>query len=169
MAIILGIDPGSYTTGYGIIQSENSQLVYVDSGCIKLANISFPERLQQIFLGLQSVIQQTMPTEAAIEQIFFHINPNTALKLGQARGAALVAMGIAKITVSEYSARQVKQSVVGYGAASKQQVQHMVRVLLNLSSTPQADAADALAIALCHAQASTGQHAVQKFYRRELQ
>ena len=97
-------------------------------------------------------MNQYQPSEVAIEQVFFHINPNAALKLGQARGAALVAVACAKLLVSEYSARQVKKSVVGYGAANKQQVQHMVRVLLNLSSTPTADAADALAIAVCHAQ-----------------
>lgn len=152
-ATILGIDPGSCTTGYGIIQIEASQLHYRDSGCIKVANINFSERLEKIFTGLQCVLQRYVPSEAAIEQIFMHMNPNAALKLGQARGAALVAVALEKLTISEYSARQVKQSVVGYGAADKQQVQHMVRVLLNLNHTPPADAADALAIAICHAQA----------------
>ncbi|MES2142547.1 MAG: crossover junction endodeoxyribonuclease RuvC [Pseudomonadota bacterium] len=152
MSIILGIDPGSRFTGYGIIQSEKSQLSYLDSGCIKLGNSPFSERLEKIFTSLQTLLTQYKPTEAAIEQVFFHVNPNAALKLGQARGAAIVAAAVAKLTVSEYSARQVKQSVVGYGAANKQQVQHMVRMLLNLTSTPQVDAADALAVALCHAQ-----------------
>lgn len=152
-AIILGIDPGSCITGYGIIQIEGSQLSYLDSGCIKMAKLAFSERLEKIFTGLQSVVQQYAPSEAAIEQVFMHINANAALKLGQARGAALVAVAAAKLMVSEYSARQVKQSVVGYGAANKQQVQHMVRLLLNLDKSPQADAADALAIAICHAQA----------------
>ena len=151
-AIILGVDPGSCTTGYGIIQIEGSLLNYLDSGCIKVANLPFSERLGKIFTGLQSVVQRYVPTEAAIEQVFMHINPNGALKLGQARGAALAAAALAKLNVCEYSARQVKQSVVGYGAANKQQVQHMVRVLLNLNRAPQADAADALAIAICHAQ-----------------
>lgn len=151
--IILGIDPGSCITGYGVIQIENNHLSYLDSGCIKVAQSAFSERLKKIFTGLQNVVTQFAPHEAAIEQVFMHINPNAALKLGQARGAALVAAALAKLIISEYSARQVKQSVVGYGAATKQQVQHMVRVLLNLSSTPQADAADALAIAICHAQA----------------
>ncbi|MEN9471032.1 MAG: crossover junction endodeoxyribonuclease RuvC [Candidatus Aquirickettsiella gammari] len=151
-SIILGIDPGSCITGYGLIQIESSQLTYLDSGCIKVANSPFAERLEKIFTGLQQVVNQYQPSEVAIEQVFFHINPNAALKLGQARGAALVAVACAKLLVSEYSARQVKKSVVGYGAANKQQVQHMVRVLLNLSSTPTADAADALAIAVCHAQ-----------------
>ncbi|MES2997834.1 MAG: crossover junction endodeoxyribonuclease RuvC [Pseudomonadota bacterium] len=155
MSIILGIDPGSRFTGYGIIQHEKSQLIYIDSGCIKLGDAPFSERLEKIFSGLQAILKQYMPTEAAIEQVFFHINPNSALKLGQARGAAIVAAAVAKLVISEYSARQVKQSVVGYGAANKQQVQHMVRVLLNLSSTPQTDAADALALAVCHAQSKS--------------
>ncbi len=166
-AIILGIDPGSCITGYGVIQVEGSQLSYLDSGCIKVAKVAFAERLEKIFSGLQSVVEQYKPNEAAIEQVFMHINANAALKLGQARGAALVAAALAKLIVSEYSARQVKQSVVGYGAANKQQVQHMVRLLLSLDSSPQADAADALAIAICHAQArqSGGQGLKQGFRR----
>ncbi|MFZ0219259.1 MAG: crossover junction endodeoxyribonuclease RuvC [Candidatus Aquirickettsiella sp.] len=165
--IILGIDPGSCITGYGIIQIAGSQLNYLDSGCIKVASTVFSERLEKIFTGLQSVVHHYAPSEAAIEQVFMHINPNAALKLGQARGAALVAAALAKLIISEYSARQVKQSVVGYGAANKQQVQHMVRLLLNLDRTPQADAADALAIAICHAQArqSGGQVFKQGFRR----
>ena len=165
MTVILGIDPGSCTTGYGVIQSEKSQFVYIASGCIKLGTYPFTERLEKIFQGLQTVVQRYLPTEVAIEQVFFHINPNAALKLGQARGAALVSVGSAKLSVSEYSARQVKKSVVGYGAASKQQVQHMVSVLLNLTSRPQADAADALAIALCHAQSRQYQGLYQRFRR----
>ena len=166
-AIILGIDPGSCITGYGIIQVEGSQLSYLDSGCIKVAKVAFAERLEKIFTGLQNVVQKYTPSEAAIEQVFMHINANAALKLGQARGAALVAAALAKLIVSEYSAKQVKQSVVGYGAANKQQVQHMVRLLLNLDSSPQADAADALAIAICHAQArqSEGRGLKQGFRR----
>lgn len=152
MTIILGIDPGSCFTGYGIIQSEKAKLSYLDSGCIKLDNASFSERLEKIFNSLQILTNQYKPTEAAIEQVFFHINPNAALKLGQARGAAIASAAVAKLSVHEYSARQIKQSVVGYGAASKQQVQHMVRILLNLASIPKTDAADALAAAICHAQ-----------------
>jgi crossover junction endodeoxyribonuclease RuvC len=152
VSIILGIDPGSRFTGYGVIQSEKSQLSYLTSGCIKLGNGPFAERLEKIFNGLQTVLNHYQPNEVAIEQVFFHINPNAALKLGQARGAAMVAAAVAKLTISEYSARQIKQSVVGYGAANKQQVQQMVRCLLNLNSVPQSDAADALAVAVCHAQ-----------------
>lgn len=152
MAIILGIDPGSCITGYGVIQSAESQLTYLDSGCIKLGTNSFSERLKKIFNDLQVILKQYKPTDVAIEKIFSHINPDAALKLGQARGAAIVTVALLELPISEYSARQVKQSVVGYGAATKQQVQHMVRLLLNLSDSPQADAADALAVAVCHAQ-----------------
>lgn len=172
MAIILGIDPGSCITGYGVIQSAESKLTYLASGCIKLANNPFSERLKKIFDGLQIILNEYKPTDVAIEQVFFHINPNAALKLGQARGAAIVAAAVSELSVSEYSARQVKQSVVGYGAANKQQVQHMVRLLLNLSDSPQADAADALAVAVCHAQSKPLQTALaqemglQKRFRR---
>ena len=109
-----------------------------------------PDRLKQIFDGVSQIIQQTKPTVFAIEQVFMARNPDSALKLGQARGAAIVAAKFADLEVYEYSARQVKQSVVGTGAAAKEQVQHMVRSLLKLPANPQADAADALAVALCH-------------------
>ncbi len=148
MTVIIGIDPGSRHTGYGIIRVEGNQSFHLASGCIHLLETQLTERLQKIFSGLQEVIQHYQPDEAAIEQVFMHENPGSALKLGQARGAAIVAL---TIPVAEYSARQVKQSVVGYGAAKKEQVQHMVGRLLNLPDKLQADAADALAIALCHA------------------
>jgi crossover junction endodeoxyribonuclease RuvC len=148
MTVIIGIDPGSRHTGYGIIRVDGNQSFHITHGCIHLANTSLTDRLQKIFAGLQEVIQLYQPEEAAIEQVFMHENPGAALKLGQARGAAIVAL---TIPVAEYSARQVKQSVVGYGAAKKEQVQHMVGRILNLSEKLQADAADALAIALCHA------------------
>ncbi|HSW92915.1 MAG TPA: crossover junction endodeoxyribonuclease RuvC [Gammaproteobacteria bacterium] len=148
MTIIIGIDPGSRFTGYGVIQWENNQSRYLDSGCLAVTSSTISERLQKIFTGIQAIVQLHQPHEAAIEQVFMHQNPGAALKLGQARGAALVALGT---HVAEYSARQVKQSVVGYGAADKKQVQHMVKKLLNVSMTLQADAADALAVALCHA------------------
>ena len=148
MTIIIGIDPGSRLTGYGVIKVEGNQSFYLTSGCLQLTSKPPLERLQVIYSGLQEIIQQYQPHEAAIEQIFMHQNPGSALKLGQARGAALVAL---TIPISEYSARQVKQSVVGYGAAKKEQVQHMVGRLLNIKEKLQADAADALAIALCHA------------------
>jgi crossover junction endodeoxyribonuclease RuvC len=148
MTIIIGIDPGSRFTGYGIIQWQGNQSRYIDSGCLEVIKYTANERLQKIFAGLQLVVNQYQPHEAAIEQIFMHQNPNSALKLGQARGVAIVAVGL---PMAEYSARQVKQSVVGYGAAAKTQVQHMVQRLLNITQPLQADAADALAVALCHA------------------
>lgn len=147
MTIILGIDPGSRQTGFGIIKTQGNQHQYITSGCLFLTGHA-SDRLQKIFSGIQELILKYNPHEAAIEQIFMHQNPNSALKLGQARGAAIVALNL---PLAEYSARQVKQSVVGYGAAKKEQVQHMVKRLLNLSEELQADAADALAIALCHA------------------
>lgn len=150
--VIIGIDPGSRVTGYGVIQCQGNQSHHVVSGCIRTTATDVSTRLLQIFTGLAEVIQQYQPIEAAIEQIFMHQNPGSALKLGQARGAAMVAIGM---PVVEYSARQVKQSVVGYGAAKKEQVQHMVGRLLNLSEKLQADAADALAVALCHAHSRT--------------
>jgi crossover junction endodeoxyribonuclease RuvC len=148
MTVIIGIDPGSRHTGYGVIRLEGKDSHYLTSGCIHVVNEQPAQRLQKIFSGLQEIISQYQPHEAAIEQVFMHNNPGSALKLGQARGAAIVAL---TIPVAEYSARQVKQSVVGYGAAQKEQVQHMVKRLLNISEDLQADAADALAIALCHA------------------
>lgn len=151
MTIILGIDPGSRITGYGVIRIERSRHHYLASGCIRMKDVSVASRLSQIFQGIRQITEEHQPHEVAIEQIFMHRNPNSALKLGQARGVAIVAASLHGVPIAEYSARQVKQSVVGYGAAEKVQVQHMVRTLLNLSGLPQADAADALAIALCHA------------------
>lgn len=149
MTIIIGIDPGSRKTGYGLIRVEGSQSVYVASGCLHLSGENINQRIQQIYVGLQDVVRLYQPNEAAIEQVFMHDNPGSALKLGQARGAAIVAVGVA--IIAEYSARQVKQSVVGYGAAKKDQVQHMVQRLLHYFEPLQADEGDALAIALCHA------------------
>lgn len=150
MNIILGIDPGSRLTGYGVIKQQAGKFVYLASGCIRLGTDDFPERLLRIFNGISEIIAQTQPTIFAIEQVFMARNPDSALKLGQARGAAIVAAKHAGLDVHEYSARQVKQAVVGTGAADKAQVQHMVRHLLKLPANPQADAADALAVALCH-------------------
>ncbi len=148
MAVIIGIDPGSRRTGYGIIRIEGNHHIYLASGFLDVATYPLGEKLRQIFLGLQNLIQTFHPQEAAIEQIFMHENPNSALKLGQARGAAIVALDI---PIAEYSAREVKKSVVGNGAAKKEQVQYMVSRLLKLAQPLQADAADALAVALCHA------------------
>lgn len=150
MSIILGIDPGSRITGYGLIRDEGQRQIYIDCGCIKTTGETIPQRLEQIFTGLREVILQHAPQSAAIEEVFMHKNPNSALKLGQARGAAIVAVGVHHIPLSEYSARQVKLSVVGYGAAKKEQVQHMVRQILAIKTPLQEDASDALAIALTH-------------------
>lgn len=149
--IIIGIDPGSQVTGYGIIWSQGSRQGRITFGQIKTQGESLNYRLQQIEEGLRNVIATHQPNEAAIEQVFTFHNHQSALKLGQARGAALVATAVYALPVSEYSARQIKQAVVGYGAATKAQVQHMIRMLLQLEKVPPADAADALAIALCHA------------------
>ena len=158
MPTILGIDPGSRITGYGVITSGEGQPRYVACGCIRVTANDLHSRLQEIFSGISTVMQEYQPQHAAIEQIFMHRNPGGALKLGQARGAAIVATN--GIDLAEYSARQVKQAVVGYGAATKEQVQHMVQQLLGLTQSPQADAADALAVALCHASTQRGLRAI---------
>lgn len=150
MAIILGIDPGSRITGYGVIKQVGSKFEYLGSGCIRVQGNKLASRLQQIYNGVSEIITQFQPTAFAIEQVFMAKNPDSALKLGQARGAAIVAATNQSLPVAEYSARQIKQSVVGKGSAEKTQVQHMVTYLLKLPATPQADAADALAVALCH-------------------
>lgn len=149
--IILGIDPGSRITGYGVIARKAGKLAYVASGCIRVKEGELAGRLDQIYRGVSEIIAEFSPQQFAIEQVFMARNPDSALKLGQARGAAIVAATQASLPVAEYSARQIKQAVVGKGSAEKTQVQHMVRHLLSLPGTPQADAADALAVALCHA------------------
>ncbi|MEA1065269.1 crossover junction endodeoxyribonuclease RuvC [Erwinia sp. HR93] len=150
MAIILGIDPGSRITGYGVIRQEGRQLQYLGSGCIRTRVDDLPARLKLIYAGVTEIITQFQPDFFAIEQVFMAKNADSALKLGQARGVAIVAAVNGSLPVFEYAARQVKQTVVGTGAAEKSQVQHMVRNLLRLPSNPQADAADALAIAITH-------------------
>ena len=151
MAIILGIDPGSRITGYGVINAVGAKREYIASGHVKIAGDELASRLGQIYRAVDEVIETYIPQQFAIEKVFMATNADSALKLGQARGVAMVAAVNHGLPVSEYSARQVKQAVVGQGAAEKQQVQHMVARILNLPGLPQADAADALAIALCHA------------------
>ncbi len=155
MALIIGIDPGFRTTGFGVVHMLGSKAEYVASGCIRVAELPLVDRLRLIFDGVSTVIAQHRPEEFAIEQVFQGKNADSALKLGQARGAAIVAAAQAGLPVAEYSARQVKQAVVGTGAADKEQVQMMVCRLLKLSGLPQADAADALAVALCHGHGMT--------------
>lgn len=154
MSLIIGIDPGSRLTGYGITQKEGQKLIFVDAGTIRTETPEMPERLKRIFAGIERIVKFHGPTEAAVEQVFMSVNPDSALKLGQARGAAIAALVNLDLQVAEYTARQIKQSVVGYGAADKEQVQMMVMRILNLSIKPQQDAADALATAICHAHAS---------------
>jgi crossover junction endodeoxyribonuclease RuvC len=156
MPIILGIDPGSRITGYGIIREEKKLLTYIDSGCIRSPYGNLSERLLQIYNGICELMDSYSPDEVAIEEVFMHKNPNSALKLGHARGVAMVAAASHRTPISEYSAREVKQSLVGYGAAEKSQVKHMVISLLRLNSAPQSDASDALAIAICHSHMRNG-------------
>lgn len=151
MSIILGIDPGSRKTGFGLIQTRGDKSSYIASGVIRVEKYEFADRLKFIFSDLQEIIERYTPTIMVVEQVFVSNNANSALKLGQARGAAVVAGATAGLEVHEYSARQIKQAVVGIGSADKKQVQMMVSRLLGLSVTPQEDAADALAAALCHA------------------
>ncbi len=155
--IILGIDPGSRITGFGLLSVENGKPRYVTSGVVTATGDDFPQRLRQIFTGLQALIQTHRPTELAIEQVFLRDNASTAIKLGQARGAAIAATFAHDIQVYEYSARQIKQAVVGYGNAAKEQVATMVCRLLNLQGNARVDATDALACAWCHLQMNTAQ------------
>ena len=149
---IIGIDPGSRVTGYGVIAKKGNRLYYVTCGVIRLSDrYSFTDRLKVIFDGLCEVIETQRPTVAAVEDVFVAANPRTALKLGHARGVAVLAALHNGLLVHDYTPRMVKQAVVGYGNADKQQVQQMVRVLLQLSVPPSSDAADALAVAMCHA------------------
>ena len=154
---ILGIDPGLGVTGYGVVEKDGAALRYVASGRIvsdERKNLSL--RLATILEGLDEVIRTYAPMEAAVEKVFVNVNPNSTLLLGQARGAAICAAVLKSLPVAEYTALQVKQSVVGLGRARKEQVQEMVKRLLNLPGYPGTDAADALACAICHAHGGLG-------------
>lgn len=148
---ILGIDPGSRITGFGIIDTDGRRSTHVASGCIRTGVDALPARLQVIYSGVQALMVQYRPAAVAVEQVFMARNADSALKLGQARSAAICATFDAGAEVFEYAARAVKQAVVGLGHADKAQVSHMVAVLLNHRVALESDAADALAIALCHA------------------
>ncbi|MFC2993290.1 MULTISPECIES: crossover junction endodeoxyribonuclease RuvC [Halomonas] len=154
--LILGIDPGSRITGYGVLDVSTSTPRYVASGCIRIQADDLAQKLAQVYAGVSELIAVHRPTEFAIEQVFMAKNADSALKLGQARGTAIVCAANHGLPVSEYGPRQIKQAVTGTGSADKAQVQHMVTAVLGLSATPQADAADALAIALTHAHARLG-------------
>ena len=164
---ILGIDPGLGVTGYGIVEKEGAALAYVASGRIRSdEEAALSERLGAILAGLGEVIATHHPAEVAIEKVFVNVNPNSTLLLGQARGAAICAAVVARLPVSEYTALQVKQAVVGAGHARKEQVQEMVKRLLRLPAHPSADAADALACAICHAHGGMGLGAIPTRGRR---
>ena len=153
---ILGIDPGLRVTGYGVIEKHGNKLVYVTSGCIKSAAGELPQRLKAILNCVEEVIRTHQPIEVAVEKVFVNVNPQSTLLLGQARGAAICAAVHHNLEVAEYTALQVKQAVVGNGHAKKEQVQEMVKRLLNLPGHPGADSADALACAICHAHGGLG-------------
>ncbi|MEW6312882.1 MAG: crossover junction endodeoxyribonuclease RuvC [Pseudomonadota bacterium] len=153
---ILGIDPGLRVTGFGVLDQSGQQLRYVTSGCIKTLEGELPLRLKTIFDGLVEVMGMHDPQQVAVEKVFVNVNPQSTLLLGQARGAAICAAVTRALPVAEYTALQVKQAVVGNGHARKEQVQEMVRRLLGLPGDPSADAADALACAICHAHGGQG-------------
>lgn len=148
---ILGIDPGSRVTGYGLIDVDGMKYRHLAHGCIRCAIGELPERLLRIHSELAAVIAEHRPDEVAIESVFVRRNVASALVLGQARGAAILAVAGQGLSLAEYAPAKVKSAIVGNGRAEKAQVQHMVRALLELEKTPPADAADALAIAVCHA------------------
>ena len=160
---ILGIDPGLRVTGFGVISVAGNKLTFVTCGCIKSdAREALPLRLRMILHDLSQVIAREQPTEVAVEKVFVNVNPQSTLLLGQARGTAISAAVQAGLPVAEYTALQVKQAVVGHGKAAKEQVQEMVRRLLNLPGMPSADAADALACAIAHAHGATGLGGLRK-------
>lgn len=148
---IFGIDPGSRITGYGVIDSDGATTRYVASGCIRVGAGNFPGRLNDIFTRIGELVEEFAPQEVAIEQVFVHRNADSALKLGQARAAAICGTFGGGTVLYEYAAREIKQAVVGRGGADKEQVQHMVKAILALAEMPPTDEADALAAAICHA------------------
>ncbi|MGS0741302.1 crossover junction endodeoxyribonuclease RuvC [Glaciimonas sp. GG7] len=148
---ILGIDPGLRTTGFGVIDKQGHKLIYVASGTIKTPDAALPQRLKVILSSVSEVVRTYSPDCSAIEIVFVNVNPQSTLLLGQARGAAICALVSADLPVAEYTALQIKQAVAGHGKAQKQQVQDMVQRLLSLPGLPGTDAADALAVAICHA------------------
>jgi crossover junction endodeoxyribonuclease RuvC len=153
---ILGIDPGLRVTGFGVIEKNGARLSYIASGCVKSGNADLADRLKTILEGLREIIGEHRPQQVALEKVFVNVNPASTLALGQARGTAICAAVDAGLPVAEYTALQVKQAVVGNGHAKKEQVQEMVKRLLGLAGAPSADAADALACAICHAHGGQG-------------
>ena len=151
--VIMGLDPGTASTGYGVIEVNGNRLKAIDYGVVSTSSVTPPEeRLGEIFGAIASLLEQHRPSATAVESLFFNVNVRTALAVGQARGVTLLACSLAKCEVFEYTPQQIKQAVVGYGKADKNQVMEMVRVLLGLADTPRPDhAADALGVAICHA------------------
>ncbi|MEX2353445.1 MAG: crossover junction endodeoxyribonuclease RuvC [Gammaproteobacteria bacterium] len=156
MIRILGIDPGSRLTGYGIIDVDGNHSSHVSHGIINVQGEDIADKLRFLFRQLTHILEEFTPDEVSIEKVFMHKNADSALKLGQARGCAITACADRELPVFEYTANQVKQATVGKGHAAKQQIQHMVKILLCLQTIPQVDAADALAIALCHGHSREG-------------
>jgi len=147
---ILGVDPGSRVTGYGVIDRRGTEVDFIACGVIRSTpRLSFPDRLKELADGMDEVVARHRPELCAVEDIFLARNPASALKLGQARGALVITLMRHGLPLREFSAKQVKQAIAGYGQASKAQVQHMVRVFLGLTSAPSEDASDALAVAIC--------------------
>lgn len=161
MTRVLGIDPGSRVTGYGVIESDGVRSRHLDSGCIRTLSGEFPQRLGEIFTGIREVLIEWRPDEVAIEQVFVSRNAASALKLGQARGAAISAVVTLELPVFEYTPAAVKQGLVGNGRAEKEQVQHMVRVILGMQGRMSLDQSDALAIALCHAHSNATRRQIE--------
>ncbi len=157
MTRVIGIDPGLQCTGFGIVQKDGSQLQYVASGTIRttsgIALGDLPGRLKMIFEGVQEVVRRYEPDQSSCEIVFVNVNPQSTLLLGQARGAAITALATCGLPVNEYTALQMKKSVVGHGHARKDQIQEMVKRLLNLPGLPSKDAADALGLAITHVHA----------------
>ena len=153
---ILGLDPGLRITGFGLVDQLGTQLRYVASGCIRTQDGELPGRLKTLLDGVREIVATYRPDVVAVEKVFVNVNPQSTLLLGQARGAVICGAVACDLPVAEYTALQVKQSVVGYGKAHKEQVQHMVQRLLALDASPGPDAADALACAICHAHGSRG-------------
>ncbi len=163
--IILGVDPGTAITGYGMLKSDGDDLALVAYGAITTpADWQMPRRLRRLYDELTALIAQHQPTDAVVEKLFFSKNVRTALSVGQARGVALLAAAQANLAIHEYTPLQIKQAVVGYGRAEKAQIQQMVKLLLQLDFVPQPDdAADALAVAICHAHSARFERMKDRF------
>lgn len=165
MATVLGIDPGSRFTGWGIVRADGSELHHVAHGVIKLGSRAMDLRLRDIFTGMSDLIANYDIDRFAIETSFVADNPQTAIKLGQARGVAIAAAAVQDLKVSEYAPREIKQATVGTGRATKEQVQYMVKVLLNLAEVPDTDSADALAVAICDIHATRYRSSIDRGLR----